>query len=349
MTQENSGKQGKVTLVQIANAAHVSKSTVSLILNGKMNSVPISDATRDKVLAAVSELGYRPNAAAKALATGRSNTILMVIFGVWDWNLAERLRGAESYLIPAGYSTRMCTVDETVGIRACKDIIQGGQADGLLIGGLVTPENQSLFKEFCELTDEMALPVVALSDAFPSEYSGLAACIDDEGGAEMAVTHLIDHGHQQIALLGVADQRWADKRAQGYRIAHEKAGISVNSELISLGNWNQTWAYEETLRLLKATNFTAMFAMNDYMALAALAALRASGRRVPEDCAIVGFDNIEIFTRFVDPPLTSVHNPFYDVSRTGAELLINMINGIYIEQESMPVRLIVRRSCGCMG
>jgi LacI family transcriptional regulator len=271
----------------------------------------------------------------------------MVAFDLWDENLVERLRGAEAHLVPQGYTIRMCTVDSTAGLGACSEILGSGQADGVLLTGLAMPETYPILRDLREEADAMAVPVVALANAFPAEYVGAVADIDDERGAEEAVSHLIQHGHRRILLLGVANQAWAEKRERGYRSALKKAGIPVDSSLIVLGDRSQTWAYNTTLDLANSKDFSAMFAVTDNMAVAAISALKAAGRRVPEDCAAIGFDNNEKVARFTDPPLTTVDNPFYDTGKLASEMLLNMIEKKPVEQKVLPVSFVIRQSCGC--
>lgn len=339
----------KITLAEIARVAEVSKATVSLVINGKQNSMPISTATRQKVLDAAAHLGYRPNAAARALATGRSHTVLMINFDLWDENLIERLRGLENYLDPAGYSIRMCTVDaERVG-GSYEDILRSGQADGVLLSGIATPSTYPVLRNIRQITDSMGIPVVALANAFSHEYVDIIAHIDDQSGAEEAVAHLIGHGHRRIVLLGVADQAWAKSRENGYRSALEKAGITVDSGLIVLGDRSQSWAYKTTLDLVKSSDFSAMFAMTDNMAISALAALRTSGKDVPRDCAVIGFDNTANIAEYSTPPLTTVNNPFFENGKSAAKMLVNLIDGKESECPVIPVSLVIRQSCGCPG
>ena len=339
----------KVTIAQIAAAAQVSKSTVSLILNGKENAVPLSEATRERVLDTARQLGYRPNAAAKALATGRSQTVLVVAFGSWDENLLERLRGAESWLVPARYSTRMCTVSDDIGLQGCLEVVQTGLADGILVTGTVTARELPAYQRLNADAGAMGMPVVALADAFPPGVVANVAQIDDAGGAAMAMAHLVGHGHRRIVLLGVAGLRWAQQREQGYRMALDRAGIPDDPSLIALGDGSQSWAYNAMLTLAATVDFSAVFAMNDYLAIAALAALKMVGRRVPEDCALIGFDDNEKFARYTDPPLTTIANPLFETSRTAANRLLDMIDGAPFRPVSLPVEMVIRQSCGCLN
>lgn len=250
-------------------------------------------------------------------------------------------------MVPQGYSVRMCTVGLSGGIVAYSEILRSGQADGVLLTGLATGDTYPMLRDLRKEADAIGIPVVALADAFPPDTVDVTADIDDMGGAERVVTHLVEHGHRRILLLGVDDQHWARKREQGYRSALEKAGAPVDPDLVVLGDRSQTWAYNATREIAASRDFTAMFAVTDNMAFAALAALRNTGRRVPEDCAVVGFDNNEKIVRFTDPPLTTVDNPFFDAGALAGRALLDMIEGRSTERILLPTTLVIRQSCGC--
>ncbi len=341
------GRKRVVTLSEIARVAQVSKSTVSLVLNGRQNDIRISETTTNRVLDAAKRLGYRPNAAAKALATGRSDTILMVSFDLWDENLVERLRGAEAYFVPRGYSIRMCTVDATGGLSSYSDTLRTGQADGVLLTGVATRDAYPILQDLRSKADAAGVPVVAVADAFPRDLVQNVAHIDDESGSKDAVSHLIEHGHKRILFLGVDGQYWSERRQNGYTAALVAAGITIDPALIVLGDRSQTWAYEATLKLVESIDFTAMFVVTDNMALAAMSALTESGKKIPDDCAIIGFDNNEKMARFTCPPLTTVNNPFYDAGKAAAEMLVDLIDKRPVRPVLLPVSLVKRRSCGC--
>ncbi|MBI2841904.1 MAG: LacI family DNA-binding transcriptional regulator [Armatimonadetes bacterium] len=340
----------KVTMLEIATAAGVSKTTVSFVLNNSPNIIAISESTRRRVLEAAKDLGYSPNAAARSLSTGRSDAILVVVFDSrsWDQSLVGRLRGVEAHLVSQGYSTHMCTVDGEGGTSTFFEILRSGRADGVLLTGSATQDTYPVLHAICGQAEDLGIPIAALADAWLGTPVRVAADIDDESGGEQATSHLIEHGHSRIALLGVAGQGWAESRKRGYEAAHEKAGIPVDPHLfVQLDDHNQTWAYEATLKLARSVDFSAMFIVSDALAVAALSALKAAGRRMPEDCAIVGFDNNETWSKFTDPPLTTVHNPFYESGFAAAETLVHMIRREPIKPVLLPVSLVFRESCGC--
>lgn len=347
MARDSEGRSRRVTLVEIARAANVSKSTVSLVLNDSENIIPISEATRAKVLETAAELGYRPNAAARALATGLSNTVLMVSFDLWDENLIERLRGVESHLLPHGYSIRMSTIGDEQGLSAFSHIIHSGQADGVLLTGMAAPETYGLLRQMRTEAASVGIPMVALADAFPGDLVDHVALIDDRSGAFEAVSHLISHGHRRIIFLGVKDQEWSTSREEGYRSALEASGLPVDESLVVRGSSGQRFAYDTTLEMARSAEFSAIFAVTDNAAIAAMSALKAAGKRVPYDCALIGFDNNAKVAPYTDPPLTTVENPFYETGKRAAEMLLALVGGRPVEQAPLAVSLVIRRSCGC--
>ena len=335
-------------MADIARHANVSKSTVSLVLGNGPNHFPISEATRKRVQEAAQLLGYRPNGAARALVTGKSDCILLVVFGGWDNNLLDRLRGMESYLVPHGYSTRLCTVGEDHDLDAFNDIIQTGQADGVLITGSYSRESYHLIVRMHELTSSLDIPIIAMANLFPAQCVDSVIDIDDEKGAEAAVNHLIEHGHRRIALISVADQPWALKREKGYLKALQNAYIPIDQDLMLITEQSQKAAYEGTLQLAARTSFSALFAVLDPMAVAAMAALRSIGREIPLDCAVIGFDDNEMLSSYTSPSLTSVANPFYQTGRLAAERVCAFGKEELLEPvEPLPTRLVIRNSCGC--
>ena len=337
----------KVTLQEIADAAGVSKSTVSLVLNERPNALPISERTRRRVADAAERLGYRPNAAAKALATGRSYTVLLATLDFWDEHLVQRLAGIESYLAPHGYTMRLSTVDSHTGLGPTTEILRSGQADGILLSGVMTAETFEPARALRDEAEANGIPLIALSNTFPSDLMDVACEIEDENGAYLAVQHLIEHGHRKIAFLGVEQQGWSVLREQGYRRALADAGIAVDPQLIVASERKQSSAYENVVRMSHELDFTAMFVVTDHQAVAAMTALKASGRRVPEDCALTAFDDNPTIAPYADPPLTTIHNPFVEVGRRSAEKLLRMIEGLPYNVETLPVSLVIRRSCGC--
>jgi LacI family transcriptional regulator, galactose operon repressor len=170
--------------------------------------------------------------------------------------------------------------------------------------------------------------------------------------ALLATRHLLGLGHRRIATItGSPDRQVTSHRLRGYRVALAEAGVKPDPALVEKGYWEADGAYEATLRLLDRTRgVTAIYAQNDTMALGVLSALHERGIAVPEDCAVVGCDDIPIAAHAI-PPLTTVHIPFFETGETAVRLLLGRISGEKIRQRPvlLPVRLVRRVSCGAGG
>ncbi len=337
----------RVTLAQIARDAGVSVPTVSLVLNQRDQAVRVSPQTRARVLQVAERMGYRPHGAARALATGRSHTILVACFDQWDENLTERLRAVQDCLMPRGYSTRVCTVGPSGGLEAFTAIVGSRQADGVLLTGLATPPALNVLWAMRAETQKAGVPMVALADAFPEGAVDAVAHIDDYDGGCQAVRHLLEHGHRRVAFIGVHGQSWSDRREAAYRDTLAAAGAVLDSQLVQHCGTHISEVRHVVDSLVHQTVFTALFAASDHIALAAIAALRAHGRQIPHDCAVVGFNDGDAAACFCEPPLTTIHNPFQASGETACRILLERIGGCAKEHTPLPVRLVVRGSCGC--
>ncbi len=350
MSARPSGSPGpgeRVTLAQIARTAGVSVPTVSLVLNRRDNTVRVSQQTRSRVLQVADQLGYRPHGAARALATGRSHTILVACFDQWDENLVERLRAVQSCLMPRGYSTRVCTVGPAGGLEAFTSIVGSRQADGVLLTGLATPQALDVLWAMRTETQRAGVPMVALADAFPAGAVDAVAHIDDYRGGYLATRHLLEHGHRRVAFIGVQGQNWSGKRETAYHDALTEAGADADPELVRHCGTHISEVRQVVDSLVDHTVFTALFASSDHIALAAMAALRAHGRSIPDDCAVVAFNDGEAAANFCEPPLTTIRNPFDASGATACDILLELIDGLTVTHAPLPVKLIVRGSCGC--
>lgn len=334
-------KSGKgVTPIDITGATAALKTAVSHVLGNN------AKITRDA--------GASPifSASDSSTKSKQLKIILLVDFDLRDINLVARLRGVKSYLTPLNYSTLLCTIEENADFQTYQRIINSGQIDGILFTGDPSPRICHKLPELKEMADQAGLPIVALVDTFPPEIVHACTLFDNKDGANQAVNHLIEHGHRRILLLGASNRPWAFSREQGYRAALENAGIPIDPALITHCNWgasSQKWAYDTTLRLIKTHDFTAIFAITDTLAIAAIRAVRRFGKSIPMDCAVVGFDDVDMLAKFTDPTLTTVKNPFVKCGVAGAKMLIDLINNRPINPIVQPTSLIIRQSCGCKG
>jgi len=338
------------TLKEVAKAAGVSTTTAGYVLRNKAGAVGISQATCDRILDSAKLLGYRPNVLARSLITGRAQAVLVAVLDPSNWSvvLNECIRGALESFTAASYSMVLCTIETMADVSRYSEIVSSGRVDAVLLLGAGCHYADAIFKSVCEIADNSALPLVPFGDAFLPTDSECLVTWDNKTGAEQAVRHLIEHGHSRIAFLGVAGARWSVDREIGYRAALETANIPIDPELILyVDQPSHNLAHETVRRACENLSFTAMFVVSDKMAVAAIRAIHRAGRKVPEDCAIVGFDDIEELAQLSDPQLTTICIPSWVAGRKVAESVMAAIEGRPITRVLLPVELVIRESCGC--
>ncbi len=338
----------RATNRDVAQLAGVSQSAVSLILNGAAKRHGLSAATASRVQVAAETLGYMPNHAARSLRRRRTNTITFMTADLGNRYFAEVAMAADLSARARGYVVNIIAArTEDAEIDAIRRL-GSGVSDGLIIHGGSRGTNGCIRS----LLDR-GIACVLLQD--PSA-DGEVPCVraDIVQGGQLATTHLLDLGHRRIAHI--TDQRMMhqplNERLQGYRESLGHYGIAFKPDLV-LGAENSFAGGDAAMRALMArpgARPTAAFVFNDQMALGGLHALAALGLRVPEDVAIVGFDGTEIGA-FSTPELTTIDHPRHDLGRLAAEAVLDQIEGnrTVERMQVLPVRLVVRRSCGAIA
>jgi LacI family transcriptional regulator len=321
------------TIARVAQEAGVGVGTVSRVING---STAVSEATRRRVLEVVAELGYEPNATARALSTGRTRSVGVVAPFFTRPSVIERLRGVAPLLAGSGYQLMLIDVESPEQRDAAfRSLI--GRVDGLL-SVTIAPGTADL-----ERLAAAGVPVVLIDHAHPRLPS---VTVDDVAGGRLAAEHLLGLGHRRIAFAGdtvdeVHGCSASTRRCTGYRRALADAGIPGREELVILRPHGQGAAeiVEELLALDEPP--TALFAASDQQALAVLEAATQLGLHVPEDLSVVGFDDVEL-ARYAG--LTTVAQPLAVSGAKGAELLLSSLNGSAISTPSqhLPLELVVR-------
>ena len=303
----------------------MSQSTVSLVFSGKAAG-RISARTEALVRAAAAELGYRPNAAARALKTGAARTIVLVVPDITNPFFGGLLRGAQTAARAAGYAVALIDTDNDRDWGAASaEALHAGPADGLLLFE-VDPPKWAAGSE----------PIVVIE----SESRGHPSVrLDSEGGADAAVAHLLELGHTRIGHVASVHERPTFKlrrRAVDRRLG--EPAPRVRSEFMLDA------ARDATLELLGGhPELTAIFCDEDVIAAGAYLAARALGRRIPEDLSIVGFDGLDI-GRVLDPPLTTVAADSAELGCVAFELFTALLAGKRPRSRVMAVRLEVRGS-----
>ncbi len=336
----------RATARDVAELAGVSRTTVSFVLND-VPGMRISDETRQRVRAAVQQLSYHPNATARRMVTGRTNIIGFVLRQSADQVFADQflpqvLNGLSHAAKLQGYHVLIEAIPPEDETGAYARLIRERHVDGIVMSG-PRFDDEELLRFHAE-----GWPVVLMGQLPNTDL--MFVDVDNVGGAALATQHLIQLGHRRIALITNAKRTYtaAADRLAGYRQALTAAGIPYTEDLVESGDFTHQSGQVAMTRLLQRhVPFTAVFVASDTVALGALQVLRASGKRVPDDIALIGFDDVP-FVELVDPPLTTIRLPAYGIGWGAAELLIRAINREDIRQPSVLLEseLVVRQSCG---
>ena len=323
------------TLRMVAREAGVSASTVSRIINGTVN---VSDGLKHAVEAAIAKFDFRPNAAARGLALGKTLTIGVVAQAIDSPFYGEGLRGIEACLRQRGYAPLFMSGNwhEEDEDRCMRELIARG-VDGIIVfaGRLSDAKLKRYAKD---------VSVVVTGRQLRSK--GLFSLqIDDRQGAMLAVRHLVELGHRRIAFItGSENHPDAIERLGGYRKALEEVGIGFDPGLVAVGDWHEEGGLRATLGLLESkAHFTAIFCVNDQTAYGAMLGLFRKGLSVPGDVSVVGFDDLPS-SGYRVPPLTSVRQSIGTLGEQSAQAILDLLAGDRPRLSPPPVELVVRES-----
>jgi LacI family transcriptional regulator len=322
----------------VAARSGVSFQTTSKVLNGKGS---VSVNTRARILQAASDMGYVPNLQARSLVMRRTLTVGLIAGDFSDHNLSRFIVGSEHEARRQGYGVIITSLEsEGSGTEYALPAMMERRVDGILLAAPQMEEDLA----FAHVLDR-TLPVVSLHPVPGGGVSTVGS--DHELTGLLATRHLIEKGHRLIAtVIGTRGRRVTQSRLRGYRRALEEAGLPFDSDLVDEGQWDIGAALLATQRLVeRRPDITAIFAQNDTMAIGALSALSKLGKRVPQDIAVVGCDDIDL-APYTAPPLSTVHVPFYEAGAEGMRLLLNMIanRSVTPRKVLLPVHLIPRAS-----
>ena len=341
-------RRNSPTSSQVAERAGVSRATVSFVLNEVPNK-GISEKTRQKVLDAASELGYQPNIAARSLAGGSTGTVAVVIPRSdhlhFDAYLPRLLRTVNDRCHALGYKVLIEAADDQgKGPGAFVNLVRSKRIDGLIMANMRTID--------CQYVRELVrqgFPIVAPGNGLESFYSRHSGD-DDVMTSQVATKHLVDLGHRRIAHIPFAPREYAAVvlRRAGYEKALEEGGIAPDPKLLICADISAQSGYLAMQKLLqRKVKFTALFAGNDTIALGAMRALHEAGRKIPDDVAIVGYDDIPL-AAFTTPSLTTMHIDPVTQAQEAVDMLYAQMNGAsYTRLEVAYDRhFIIRESCG---
>jgi LacI family transcriptional regulator len=334
------GPTRHVSVKDVAARSGVSFQTTSKVLNGKGS---VSEVTRTRILRAASDLGYVPNLQARSLVMQSTREIGLVASDFSDHNLSRFIVGAEREARRQGFGIVITSIDQdgSGGERALRTLMER-RVDGILLAAPQMEDDHTAAHAL-----ERAVPAVSLHHVAGGGVATVGS--DHELTGLLATSHLVAKGHRRIAtVVGARGRRVTQSRLRGYRRAIEEAGLPFDTDLVEEGNWEIAGALAATMRLFeRRAEITAIFAQNDTMAIGVLSALRNMGKRVPDDCAVVGCDDIEMAAHMV-PPLTTIHVPFYETGEEAMRLLLSMIaaGSVIARKLLLPVHLVVRESSG---
>lgn len=317
-----------VTIRDVAGKSGFSITTVSMVLNGGPSAERISARTRTHIRKVARRLGYRPNLFARSLRNQRSHTIGVVVFDITDAYCTQILRGIENRLRTAGYFPIVTDLqNDRAQFQRCVDMLLGRRVEGFIAIANPVHMDTSLLADFAGRNT----PVVVIGRELQHGPVG-SIVVDNEDGARQAIQHLHGLGHRKIAfikgpkILVDSVQRW-----RGIEKFAKEAGLKVDPRLVlAIQGENSTYTEgcaltEELLR--RGRDFSAVLAFDDLTACSVIRALTKAGLRVPQDCSVVGFDDVP-GSEFYNPPLTTVRQQLAMQGELGAEMVEEMIKTV---------------------
>ncbi len=329
-----------VTIREVAEKAGASVTTVSHVINETRH---VSDEIRLRVLDAMKELNYRPNALARSLRMGQTHTLALILPDSSNPFFADVGRHVEDEAFRLGYSVILCnTQGDPRREDLYVDVLDKKQVDGIIF---VATGEQVASLNFLR---SRAMPVVVVNRDLDNIDVDLIFTDNYQGGY-LATRHLLDLGHTRIACIaGPSDLTLGADRVDGYRHALEEAGLAYDERLVQAGDYQPASGFQAASELLaRPDRPSAIFACNDLMAIGALRAAVEAGCRVPLDLSVVGFDDIEL-ARFTNPPLTTIAQDKTEIGRQAIQRLVQRItapNGAYV-RSVLPTSLVLRQSSG---
>lgn len=327
------------TVYDVARSANVSIGTVSKALNGRGQLRP---ETRERVLAAAERLGFRPNDLVHSLLRGRTYTVGLLTRDLYGRFSIPLLMGIEDALGEARLSVFLCTSrDDAEREHRHIESLLAKQVDGIIVAGRRIDPRPPV---------ELGAARVPLLYAFAQVPDRNALCLlpDDAHGGRLAAERLLQVGRRRLAhITGPENFVAARLRAAAMRTTLAEHGLDLPEARLLAGSWDEDWGYAAANRLLdEDARVDGIFCGNDLLARGAADALRERGVRVPDDVALVGYDNWEIIAAKTRPPLTSVDMNLHDLGRMAGERLLAMIAGERAEGTvRLPCSLVVRESC----
>lgn len=328
-----------VKMIDVAKVANVSSATVSRVLR---NPETVKETTRKKVLDVIQELNYQPNILARNLRRNETNTILVVVPNILNTVFSGIIEGIEAEAAGNGYRVLLANTNNNVENEfGLIELLKQKQTDGMILFS-AKMESQVLL----DLSENY--PIV-LTTAYIDGLKVPTVSIDNISSSRRAVEHLIKLGHTRIAhISGPIEFSSSRDRYKGYQQAMIHNDLEIDSLLVQEGDFSLESGYNQMMKFLAMENPpSAIFSANDEMAMGVVKAAKEHGIQVPDEIAVVGFDNIS-FSSIFEPSLTTISQPLYKMGQLSMKLLMQQIKGVPLDktQYILDSELIVRESCG---
>jgi LacI family repressor for deo operon, udp, cdd, tsx, nupC, and nupG len=326
-------------MTDVARLAGVSTATVSRVLAGGDK---VANIKKEKVMKAIEQLNYKPNRLASNLRTLKSKTIVAVVRDISKSFFSDIIRGIEDVAYEQNYKVLLGDINNDPNRE--NDYIK--LYNEKLVDGVILIGTRNTADALLKLTE--GIPVVLASE-FLDRIDLPKVSIDNIASSRQAADHLIGLGHKRIGFIsGPMDIVICRDRMEGYRQGMLEHGLPVDEDLIHEGDWSIESGYEMAAKMLTlGQRPTAIFASNDDMAFGVIKCVKDQGLRVPQDVSVVGFDNISMAS-ILEPSLTTVSQPRYEIGAKAMELLLQLIKGEQVTQRqyTLQSKLVIRESCG---
>ncbi len=332
----------RVSIKEIAKRAGTSHSTVSRALN---NSPLISIEKREEIVRIADEMGYTPNAIAQSLQLQKTNTIGLVVSLIADPFWSGVVEGIEEVALAADKGLFLNSSSNNPG-REIKliEAFQRRRVDGILVA------STKLGNQYLAWLEELQIPVVMINTQVRKRHRFHTVAIDDRQGIRLAMEEMLKLGHRRIGFLGIGNRPASNRRRLStYRQMMKKAGLTPHEDwtiAASFGDGTMAHEFEvaqtHTPRLLEA-GVTAIVCYNDLVALGVMQVCYRLGIRVPDQCSVCGFDDIEP-ARYSSPALTTVHQPIHEMGSHAMQMLLDLVDGKAVESKLILPSLVVRES-----
>lgn len=338
MEEEKTVGRSRITIRDVAAQAGVSHQTVSRVINGSKR---VSPETRARVEATIAEMGYRPNAIAQSMASGRTGMLACLSPNMTDYTFASIINGAETEARRCGYFLLSASApDSQTFASLVEQLAPSRRAEGLIV---INPYQDARFRHL-----PTNFPIV-FAGARPRAEAASSVALDDVAVGRLATEHLLAQGHQAIGqVTGPMAEDCSQDRMTGFQVALHEADIAPQPEYIIEGNWQAVSGYDALMQIAATGALpSAVFAQNDQMAAGVLRAARDLGINVPQQLMVIGVDDIPMAPYF-EPPLTTLRQDFTQIGAEAVRLLIETIRQPQAPRQHLrlPAVLVRRRSTG---